>query len=157
MSVHSAGILCYRYRAQLLEVFLVHPGGPFWARRDDGAWSIPKGIINADESALAAAMREFHEETGFEVNDGFIALGQLQQASKKIVHVWAVQTDFDAAQLRSNTFELEWPRGSGQLREYPEVDRGDWFSLARARQKIYKGQQAFLDRLLGVLANQSRH
>ncbi|MEJ2399353.1 MAG: NUDIX domain-containing protein [Gammaproteobacteria bacterium] len=157
MSVHSAGILCYRYRAQLLEVFLVHPGGPFWARRDDGAWSIPKGIINADESALAAAMREFHEETGFEVNDGFIALGQLQQASKKIVHVWAVQTDFDAAQLRSNTFELEGPRGSGQLREYPEVDRGDWFSLARARQKIYKGQQAFLDRLLGVLANQSRH
>lgn len=157
MSVHSAGILCYRYRAQLLEVFLVHPGGPFWARRDEGAWSIPKGIINADESPLAAAIREFHEETGFEVSEGFIALGQLQQASKKIVHAWAVLADFDASQLRSNSFTLEWPRNSGQLREYPEVDRGDWFSLAQARQKIYQGQLTFLDRLLGVLTNQTTH
>lgn len=154
MSVHSAGILCYRYHDQRLEVFLVHPGGPFWAGQDDGAWSIPKGLLEPGEPPLAAAIREFHEETGFVVNDGFIELGQLKQPSNKIVHAWAVQADFDATLLRSNTFSLEWPRGSGRLQEYPEVDRGEWFPLAQARQKMYRGQLVFLERLHTVLANQ---
>lgn len=152
MSVHSAGILCYRYRGQLLEVFLVHPGGPFWARRDDGAWSIPKGLVEAEEELLTAARREFQEETGFEAVDEFVELGQLKQHSGKIVHAWAVQMDLDASQLRSNTFSLEWPKGSGHVREYPEVDKGEWFELSAARQKIYKGQEPFLDRLLAQLA-----
>jgi len=155
VSVRSAGLLCYRCREQQLEVFLVHPGGPFWARRDEGAWSIPKGLIEPEEAPLAAAKREFQEETGFTVNDGFIELGQLKQPSNKIVHAWAVQTDFDASQLQSNTFSLEWPRDSGRLRDYPEVDRGEWFTVAQARRKITPGQQAFLDRLLGILTDQS--
>jgi len=148
MSLQSAGILCYRYRDQVLEVFLVHPGGPFWAKRDTGAWSIPKGLIEAGEDPLAAARREFFEETGFEAGGEFVALGQLQQHSKKIVHAWAVQMDLDASQVKSNTFGLEWPKGSGQVRDYPEVDKGEWFELAEAREKIYQGQEAFLDRLL---------
>ena len=148
MSLQSAGILCYRYRDQVLEVFLVHPGGPFWAKRDTGAWSIPKGLIEAGEDPLAAARREFFEETGFEAGGEFVALGQLQQHSKKIVHAWAVQMDLDASQVKSNTFDLEWPKGSGQVRDYPEVDKGEWFELAEAREKIYQGQEAFLDRLL---------
>ena len=148
MSLQSAGILCYRYRDQVLEVFLVHPGGPFWAKRDTGAWSIPKGLIEAGEDPLAAARREFFEETGFEAGGEFVALGQLQQHSKKIVHAWAVQMDLDASQVKSNTFGLEWPKGSGQVRDYPEVDKGEWFELAEAREKIYQGQEAILDRLL---------
>lgn len=155
MRVHSAGILCFRYRTQVLEVFLVHPGGPFWVSRDDGAWSIPKGIMNADESALAAAKREFHEETGFEVSDNFIALGQLQQPSKKIVHAWAANSDFDERKLTSNCFHMEWPRGSGQVQDYPEVDRGAWYSIEQARIKIYPGQEGFLDRLLNALQSEA--
>ncbi len=152
MSVHSAGILCYRYQGQVLEVFLAHPGGPFWAKRDLGAWSIPKGLLETDEDPLTAAKREFNEETGFSAEGEFVELGQLKQHSGKIVHAWAVQMDFDASQLTSNMFSLEWPKGSGRLREYPEVDRGEWFPLARAREKIYPGQVAFLDRLLAHLA-----
>ena len=151
MNVQSAGILCYREREQGLEVFLVHPGGPFWARRDDGAWSIPKGLIETGEDPLSAARREFNEETGFVASGECIELGQLKQRSGKIVHAWALQMDLDPTYLHSNTFTLEWPRGSGKLREYPEVDRGAWFSLATARQKIYEGQAAFLDRLLEYL------
>jgi len=151
MSVHSAGILCYRFQGQVLEVFLAHPGGPFWAKRDAGAWSIPKGLIEADEDPFAAARREFREETGFDANGTFLELGQLKQHSGKIVHAWAVQMDLDATQLKSNTFSLEWPKGSGHVREYPEVDKGAWFELTKARQKIYKGQEDFLDRLLEQL------
>ena len=148
MSVHSAGILCYRYHDQTLEVFLIHPGGPFWAKRDEGAWSLPKGLINPGENAMDAAKREFNEETGFEVVGELIELGQLTQPSKKIVHAWAVKMDLDASQLKSNTFSMEWPKDSGFIREYPEVDRGEWFSLARAKQKITPGQAPFLDRML---------
>ena len=154
MSVHSAGILCYRYQSRVLEVFLVHPGGPFWVERDVGAWSIPKGLMEADEQPLSAARREFKEETGFEADGEFFALGQLKQPSGKIVHAWAVQMDLDASQLNSNTFSLEWPKGSGNVREYPEVDKGEWFALSEARRKIFHGQVAFLDRLLAHLASQ---
>ena len=124
----------------------MHPGGPFWAGRDEGAWSIPKGVVEENEAQLDAAVREFREETGFDVSGRFIELGQVRQPSKKIVHAWAVEQDVDAAALQSNTFTLEWPRGTGR-REYPEVDKGDWFSLDEARIKIHKGQVEFLDRL----------
>lgn len=133
----------------------MHPGGPFWSHKDDGAWSIPKGLLEPGEPALAAAIREFNEETGFVVSEGFIALGELTQPSKKIVHAWAVKTDFDSTLLRSNTFELEWPKHSGNIRAYPEVDRGDWFSLDGADRKIFPGQAGFLRRLTDYLATQN--
>lgn len=148
MAVHSAGLLPFRKRDDLTEVFLVHPGGPFWARRDEGAWSLAKGVVEAGEDLLAAARREFQEETGFEAQGRFIELGELKQPGGKIVHAWAVEQDLDPARLKSNTFTLEWPKGSGTTREFPEVDRGEWFGLDEARQKILKGQVEFLDRLL---------
>jgi len=151
MSVHSAGLLCYRYRDATLEVLLIHPGGPFWANRDEGAWSIPKGLVEANEDPLTTAIREFNEETGFTAVGEFIALDTLKQHSGKIVHAWALQMDVDASELRSNSFSMEWPRGSGRLQAFPEADKGEWFTLERARQKIYPGQAAFLDRLLAYL------
>jgi predicted NUDIX family NTP pyrophosphohydrolase len=155
MSIHSAGILCYRYQEQVLQVLLVHPGGPFWSKRDAGAWSIPKGLIEDNEQPLAAALREFREETGITASGEFLELGQLKQPSKKIVHAWALQMDLDPNRIKSNTFTLEWPRGSGNLQEYPEVDKGDWFTLDEARVKILKGQQAFLDRLQSSLGGRT--
>ena len=152
MSVHSAGILCYRYREQALEVFLVHPGGPFWVKRDSGAWSIPKGLIENNEPPLDTARREFAEETGMVAVGNFIALGECRQPSRKLVHAWAVEMDFDASKLKSNTFPLEWPRGSGIIREFPEVDKGAWFNLTEAKHKMQPGQLAFLDRLIAHLA-----
>jgi predicted NUDIX family NTP pyrophosphohydrolase len=151
MSVHSAGILLFRYRDNHLEVFLVHPGGPFWAGRDEGAWSVPKGLVEDSEEPLETAKREFSEETGFAADGHFIELGQLKQPSKKIVHAWALQMDVNARELKSNTFPLEWPKGSGVIREFPEVDRGEWFDLEQARTKIIKGQAGFLDRLVEQL------
>jgi predicted NUDIX family NTP pyrophosphohydrolase len=148
MSVHSAGILLFRRPGNGLEVFLVHPGGPFWAARDAGAWSIPKGLCEADELPLVAAKREFSEETGFTVDGDFIDLGQLKQSGGKIVYAWALEKDVDAAAIHSNTFILEWPKGSGIMREYPEVDRGAWFDLAQAGRKMLKGQLGFIDRLV---------
>jgi predicted NUDIX family NTP pyrophosphohydrolase len=148
MGEQSAGILLYRFREKELQVFLVHPGGPFWARRDEGAWSIPKGLMEAGENPLDAARREFREETGFEVEGGCLELGELKQPSRKLVHAWASEQDIDPSRLKSNTFTLEWPKASGQMREYPEVDRGGWFGLEEALKKILKGQAEFLDRLL---------
>ncbi len=148
MSVHSAGILLYRYVAGELQVMLVHPGGPFWVGKDNGAWSIPKGLVGADEVLLDAAKREFREETGFEIDGAFTALGELKQPSKKIVHVWAIEGDLDVAKIESNTFALEWPKNSGIVRECPEVDRAEWFDLDEAKGKIAKGQAEFLDRLM---------
>ena len=148
MSVHSYGILLYRRAAGHWQVMLVHPGGPFWAGKDAGAWSIPKGLPDGEEPGLETARREFREETGFRVDGEFLELGVLRQPSGKIVHAWALEGDLDVERIHSNTFTLEWPRHSGTAREYPEVDAGCWFSLAEARKKIFRGQTAFLDRLL---------
>ena len=151
MSEQSAGILLYRFHGQELQVFLVHPGGPFWVRRDEGAWTIPKGLIEEGEELLAAARREFREETGLEVTGECLALGRLRQPSGKLVHAWAREQDIDPAKLKSNHFTLEWPKCSGVTREYPEVDRGEWFTIEEARRKILKGQAGFLDRLEAML------
>jgi predicted NUDIX family NTP pyrophosphohydrolase len=144
----SAGILAFRLRPEGPEVFLVHPGGPFWAAKDVGAWSIPKGLADQDEDELAAALREFTEETGFRVQGPYVHLGEIRQPSGKIVRVWAVQASFDPSLLHSNTFPLEWPPRSGKTVDIPEVDRGEWFSLPEAGTKITKGQSGFLTRLV---------
>lgn len=145
----SAGVLLYRTRDGVVEVLIAHPGGPFWARKDSGAWSIPKGEYTDGEDPWAAAQREFAEELGLSVPSGArLELGQLKQSGGKVVSAFAVRGDLDVADARSNTFELEWPKGSGRLREFPEVDRVDWFSVAQARGKLLKGQLAFLDRLM---------
>ena len=149
----SAGILLYRTRETELEVFLVHPGGPFWARKDLGAWSIPKGELAPGEDALAAAQREFHEETGFRAESVCEPLGEVKQAGGKIVYAWAAPGDCDPAALRSNLCEIEWPPRSGRRMSIPEVDRGAWFSLTDARERILKGQQPFLDRLAALDKN----
>jgi predicted NUDIX family NTP pyrophosphohydrolase len=144
----SAGILLHRLRDGALEVFLVHPGGPFWRGKDAGAWSIPKGEPEAEGvDALATARREFEEETGSRVDGEFVALKPLKQKSGKLVLAWALRGDIDAASVRSNTFSMEWPPHSGKQQEFPEVDRGAWFTIATAREKILPGQRGFLDQL----------
>lgn len=148
MSVCSYGILLFQRTEDGLRILLAHPGGPFWAGRDDGAWSIPKGLPEQGEIGLETARREFWEETGFAVEGRFIPLGELKQPSGKIIHAWALEHGLDVTRIRSNTFSLEWPRRSGNIREYPEIDEGRWFSLEEARQKITAGQSRFLDRLL---------
>jgi predicted NUDIX family NTP pyrophosphohydrolase len=147
MQKFSAGLLVFRKSHDLLEVFLVHPGGPLWANKDEGAWSLPKGEYTAHEDPLDAAKREFQEETGFSVQGAFHPLGEIVQAGGKHVTAWAVEMDVDASSIRSNTFKLEWPPKSGKVREFPEVDRAGWFSLAEARRKILQSQESFLDRL----------
>lgn len=147
----SAGILLYRIRQGQLEVFLVHPGGPLWAKRDHGAWSIPKGLFEAPEGPLDAAKREFKEETGFEVAGTPLGLTPLRQPSGKWIHAWAFEGHADPSELRSNTFKMEWPRGSGKQQEFPEVDRGEWFALDEAKDRILPGQVPFLDELAALL------
>lgn len=157
MPARSAGILLYRRRGDPLEVLLVHPGGPFWARRDAGAWSVPKGEYEPDEDPLAAARREFKEELGAPVPSGqALELGEVRQKGGKLVRVWAVVGDLDASASTSNTFELEWPPRSGRLIEVPEVDRAEWFTLERAREKINSAQAELLDRLSETLAAAGR-
>ncbi|HVM81444.1 MAG TPA: NUDIX domain-containing protein [Stellaceae bacterium] len=147
MRKQSAGLLLYRIRGDALEVFLVHPGGPFWAKKDIGAWGIPKGEAEPDEDLLAVARREFEEETGC-VPDGHLrALTPVRQPSGKIIHAWAVEGDCDPDRIASNTFSLEWPPKSGRMREFPEIDRAGWFDLTAARRKIIKGQLGLLDQL----------
>lgn len=155
MSTYSNGILLFRFRDEKLEVMLVHPGGPFWAKKDYGVWSIPKGLPEKDENPLDTAKREFREETGFEVDGEFIDLGELTQSGKKIVHVWALEKDLDVTNAVSNTFTLEWPKNSGKVQEFPEVDRAGWFDIELAERKIRKGQIGFIDRLMDIL-NYSR-
>jgi predicted NUDIX family NTP pyrophosphohydrolase len=148
----SAGLLLYRRAAGGgLEVMLVHPGGPYWARKDEGAWSIPKGEIEPGEEALAAAQREFGEETGASVSGEFVPLPPVRLRSGKVIHAWAVQADFDPVGLRSNLFSMEWPPKSGEQREFPEADRAAWFGIDAARVKIHPGQAPLLDSLLGHL------
>jgi predicted NUDIX family NTP pyrophosphohydrolase len=147
----SAGLLLYRKRDGALEVFLVHPGGPFWAKKDAGAWTIPKGEIGENEEALAAARREMAEETGFSPEGRFIELPHIRQKAGKLVIAWAVEGDCDPAQLRSNLFPMEWPPRSGRTADFPEVDRGEWFSLGKAREKILEAQQPLLDALEGLV------
>jgi predicted NUDIX family NTP pyrophosphohydrolase len=153
----SAGLLLFRWGAgSVLQVLLVHPGGPFWAKKDDGAWSIPKGELDDVEDALAAARREFAEETGFTPEGQFIELGAIKQPGGKVVHVWAVEGDFDPRALVCNTFEMEWPKNSGQIKSFPEVDHAAWFDLATAHRKILKGQAPFLDRLMNALRHDAQ-
>ncbi len=148
MTVHSGGILLFRQLAGRLQVMLVHPGGPYWENKDEGVWSIPKGLFEENEGPLEAARREFAEETGFEAEGDFIELGKLVQPSKKIVHAWALESDLDTTRIKSNTFTLEWPPNSGRFEDYPEIDRGQWFDIAEARTKIAKGQLGFISRLI---------
>lgn len=152
MPKHSAGLLGYRHGPDGLEFLLVHPGGPFWVRKDDGAWSLPKGEFEPGEEPLEAAKREYTEETGFSAEGGsFVALGTLRQPSGKEVSAWAFQTDADVATLRSNDFELEWPPRSGRRATFPEVDRAGWFSAEAARRKLVRGQVDFIDAALEAL------
>jgi len=143
--------LLYRRTAGGIEVLLGHPGGPFWRNKDMGSWSIPKGLIGAGESPLAAARREFVEETGYKPRGKSLPLGAAKQPGGKIVHVWAAEDNWDAALLKSNMFEMEWPPGSGRRQSFPELDRAAWLSLAEARAKLLKGQVVFLDRLVEAL------
>jgi len=155
MPLHSAGILLYRFTNEELELFLAHPGGPYWVNRDDGVWSIPKGLFDQDEVPLEAAKREFKEETSFEVDGEFIPLGKLKQPGGKIVHAWALEKDIDATQIVSNTYAVEWPYKSDKWRRYPEVDKAGWFGLEEARKKILKGQLSFINRLLEAIGRHS--
>ena len=143
----SAGILLYRRKSHGLEVLLVHPGGPLWAKKDEGAWSIPKGEIEPGEDPLAAARREFEEELGSPVSGEFIRLAPVRLASGKTVYAWAVEGDFDPATLTGGSFTMEWPPGSGRQQQFPEVDRAEWFTLDVAKRKINKGQLPLLEQL----------
>jgi predicted NUDIX family NTP pyrophosphohydrolase len=151
MAKLSAGILLYRRRASALEVLLVHPGGPFWAKKDEGAWSIPKGEAAEGEELLARARREFQEETGFAVEGPFEPLPAVRQAGGKTVQAWAAEGDIDAALIVSNRFRLEWPPRSGRYQEFPEVDRAEWLELGAARKKLNKGQLPLIDALQRLL------
>jgi predicted NUDIX family NTP pyrophosphohydrolase len=151
MKKRSAGILLYKRTEEGLLALLVHPGGPFWARKDLGCWSIPKGEHEEGETPLEAAKREFEEELGVAPQGAFFALGELAQPGGKIVSAWAAESDFDASAVKSNLFEMEWPPRSGAMRSFPEVDRAEWFPLALARDKILPGQRGFLDRLAAVI------
>jgi len=154
MPKQSAGLLLFR-RQPSLEVLLVHPGGPFWKKKDAGAWSIPKGEYEDQEDPFAAALREFQEEVGPPPAGPFIPLGQVRQSGGKIVTVWAAEGDLDPASIHSNTFKIELPRGSGRMVEFPEIDRAAWFSIENAREKLIPAQTAFLDRLANQLDDPS--
>ena len=147
MTKLSAGLLMFRRSQGAVDVLLVHPGGPFWEKKDLASWSLPKGEYPEGEEAFAAAKREFEEETGIRPEGQFIPLGQIRQPSGKLVTAWAFEGDCDPATIKSNLFSMEWPGGSGRVQEFPEIDRGEWFTFAVARRKILKGQVSFLERL----------
>jgi predicted NUDIX family NTP pyrophosphohydrolase len=147
----SAGILLFRRRELQLEVLLGHPGGPFWSKRDSGAWTIPKGELDPDEDPLTGAIREFEEETGYKPEGEFIELPSITQAGGKIVVAWAVQGDLDPSSVQSNTFPLEWPPRSGKVVQFPELDRAEWFLIAEARIRLLASQRPLLDSLLDAL------
>ena len=141
----SAGLLLFRRGGDEIEVFLVHPGGPFWRKKNDGAWTIPKGEVEGDEDLLTAACRELEEETGITADGPWLELGSIRQKGGKIVHAWAVEGDADPSSIRSNTFELVWPPGSGRVQEFPEIDRAEFFALTKAREMILPSQMPLLD------------
>lgn len=147
----SAGLLCYRFAANELQVLLLHPGGPFWAKKDLGAWSIPKGEFDDNEPPLEAAKREAFEETGISIDGAFIELSPVKQKSGKQVFAWALEYDIDPATIKSNLFEMEWPPHSGKQSEFPEIDKAGWFTIDEARQKIIEGQRALIDELVEKL------
>jgi predicted NUDIX family NTP pyrophosphohydrolase len=148
----SAGLLLYRRIDNALEVWLAHPGGPFWAHRDVGAWSLPKGLVGTDETPLAAACREFAEETGIHPTGPFLSLGSVRQKAGKVIYAWAWEGNADPARVTSNLMRIEWPRGSGRWLRFPEVDRCAWFDLQSAREKLNPAQAAFIDRLEALLS-----
>jgi predicted NUDIX family NTP pyrophosphohydrolase len=152
MSEVSSGILMFRRRNGVLQVFLVHPGGPFWSGKDAGAWSIPKGLLNPEEDPLEAAQREFEEETGFTAQGHFIKLTPVRMKSGKVIQAWAVEGDCDASAIKSNTFSMQWPPNSGRHKEFPEVDRGGWFEIGEAERKINQGQAPLLEELGNMLS-----
>ena len=154
MAEVSAGLLLFRRKPEL-QVFLVHPGGPYWRKKDEGAWSIPKGLTAAGEDPLLAARREFKEETGFDIEGAFLALETLRLPSSKLLKAWAIEGDCDPALLASNTFELAWPPRSGKYQSFPEVDRGDWFGCVSAVRKITKGQRPLIERFFAERAGKS--
>jgi predicted NUDIX family NTP pyrophosphohydrolase len=147
MTKKSAGILAFRKEKEYYRVFLVHPGGPFWKNKDLNAWSIPKGEFDESEEPLSAARREFNEETGYEISGDFFELEPVKQSGGKIIYSWAVETNIDATEIRSNKFKLEWPPKSGKIEEFPEVDKGGWFTFNEAENKIIKGQIPILKQL----------
>ena len=152
----SAGILLYRRHEALVEVLLVHPGGPFWSKKDEGAWFVPKGELEGDEEPLAAARREFREELGTEAPAlEALSLGTVKNKSSKLIYAWALEGDLNTESVKSNTFELEWPPRSGRMQRFPEIDRAGWFGLDAAREKLLKGQLPFLD-ALALLVNAGR-
>jgi predicted NUDIX family NTP pyrophosphohydrolase len=151
MEKQSAGLLLYRRRGAAVEVFLVHPGGPFWRNKDEGAWSIPKGEFGDDEDALDTAKRELLEETGHSVDGEFVPLSPVKQRGGKVVHAWLVEADIDAAKVKSNTFLMEWPPRSGKLQSFPEVDRAGWFDFAEARLKVLESQRPLLDEAQAIV------
>lgn len=151
MKVQSAGILLYRYNGTTPEVFLVHPGGPFFTKKDAGAWSIPKGEFSTDENPVDAAIREFFEETGFKAPSDFLPLTPITQKSGKRVYCYACQGDIDPEKIKSNHFEMEWPPRSGKKQSFPEIDKGEWFDTETAKIKIIEAQKAFINELLSKL------
>jgi predicted NUDIX family NTP pyrophosphohydrolase len=157
MILDSAGILPFRFKDNSLQVMLVHPGGPFWAGKDERTWSISKGLFEEDEFPLEAAKREFFEETGHQIEGKFIDLGEIKQPSRKIVHIWALEKDLDETEVVSNTFTMEWPKKSGIVKEYPEIDKADWFDVSQAKEKLHKGQVSFIDRLIEALGDKPKN
>ncbi len=154
MPKKSAGILMYRSQKDVLEVLLVHPGGPFWTQKDIGSWSIPKGEYTDTEDPFTVAKREFEEETSFQVDGDFTPLTPLEQPSGKVVSAWTVEGDCDASKIKSNTFLMEWPPRSGKKQEFPEVDRAEWFTIDTAKKKLLKGQVGFIEELCKLLKNE---
>jgi len=155
MARESAGVLLYRMDGPLVEVLIAHPGGPFWASKDAGAWSIPKGELDEGEDPLAAAIRELHEETGASIEGDVIPLGSVTQKAGKVVHAWAARGDLDPSSFVSNTFTMEWPPGSGRLGEYPELDMVEWATPELAVAKLNPAQAELVRRLLAALTSQN--
>ena len=151
MTKISAGILLYRFANKILEVLIVHPGGPFWAKKDIGVWSIPKGELNDNESPLDAALREFEEEMGEQISGNFIPMTPIKQSNGKIVYAFALERDFDELKIKSNTFTMEWPPKSGKKQEFPEIDKGQWFDFTTSKQKLNERQAFIVDELVKKL------